>query len=539
MRCVFPRLIRRWIDDAKGVCTGLRSERSMMRLRYSLLGAFVFCMAAHAFAYFNFAPIHDGVNYVSSFAGIWEVSLGRFMQPTYGKLHGEYTMPWFSGMLSMLYIGIAAFLVNDLFEVDNRWLALLTAGFLSANATMTCMTMVFPYVSDALAMALLLACAGAYAVIRMPNPVGMLLAGGCFAAAMGLYQSYALVGGLLLVLYAMLQAVSDRKVFAHQARSWLYYAGAVVLTAVLYGAAFRLLLIHYQAEVAPVTSYNSPARLASLDWRSFPEQIRKAYESFAGYFFGEHGVRLTPIQQGDIGLFALSGVLFVAYAVKERLPVPNVLLIAAGALLFPGAALAVSILTQDEKIYFLTAHALFLMYPALLSMLERLRFSAKDGQSIRLFARSRVLRACVFVLCGCILFGNIRYSNEMYTYRSAQYDKTISFITRLMERIDSVPEYERNETEVVLVGYTSAGLSNLKAPKGWEWMGGLYITSITYPQVLRSFAHMMGEQMNISLDDSEEMRYASMEAVKAMPCFPSPECCRMIDGKLVVKLTEY
>lgn len=89
------------------------------------------------------------------------------------------------------------------------------------------------------------------------------------------------------------------------------------------------------------------------------------------------------------------------------------------------------------------------------------------------------------------------------------------------------------------MGYTSAGLSNLKAPKGWEWMGGLYITSITYPQVLRSFAHMMGEQMNISLDDSEEMRYASMEAVKAMPCFPSPECCRMIDGKLVVKLTEY
>lgn len=26
----------------------------MMRLRYSLLGAFVFCMAAHAFAYFYF-----------------------------------------------------------------------------------------------------------------------------------------------------------------------------------------------------------------------------------------------------------------------------------------------------------------------------------------------------------------------------------------------------------------------------------------------------------------------------------------------------
>ena len=539
MRCRVQRMIRRTMDDAKGVYTDLRSDRSRMRLRYSLLGAFVFGMAAHAFAYFNFAPIHDGVNYVSSFAGLWEVSLGRFMQPTYGKLHGEYTMPWFSGMLSMLYIGLAAFLVNDLFEVDNRWLALLTAGFLSANATMTCVNMVFSYLVDALSMALLLACAGAYAVIRMPNPAGMLLASGCFAAAMGLYQSYALVGGLLLVLYAMLQVVSDRHVFAHQARCWLYYAGAVALTVIVYGAAFKLLLIHYQTDVAPLSSYNSPARLSSLDWKSFPAKIREAYAGFAGYFFGEHGVRLTPMQKGDIGLFALSGTLFLAYAVKERLPVPNVLLIAAGVLLFPGAALAVSILTQSEKIYFLTAHALFLMYPALLSMLERLRFSTKDGQSVRLFARSRVFRACVFVLCGCILFGNIRYSNEMYTYRSAQYDKTISFVTRLMERIDSVPGYERNKTEVVVVGYTSAGLSNLKAPKGWEWMGGLYITSITYPQVLRSFALMMGEQMNISLDDSEEIRYSSMETVKSMPCFPAPDCCRMIDGKLVVKLTEY
>ena len=62
MRCSCPRFARRMIGDAKDVYSSLRSERSIGRLRYSLLGAFVFCMAAHAFAYFNFAPVHDGVN---------------------------------------------------------------------------------------------------------------------------------------------------------------------------------------------------------------------------------------------------------------------------------------------------------------------------------------------------------------------------------------------------------------------------------------------------------------------------------------------
>lgn len=539
MRCSCPRFARRMIGDAKDVYSSLRSERSIERLRYSLLGAFVFCMAAHAFAYFNFAPVHDGVNYVSHFAGTWEVSLGRFLQPMYGNLRGEYTMPWLGGVLSMLYIGLAAFLVNDLFDVENRWVALLTAGFLSANATMTNLTMVFSYAADAFALALLLACAGAYAAIRLPDAAGVLLASGCFAASMGLYQSYALVGGLLMVLYAMLQAVCGRQTIAQQARSWLRYAAAVAMTAAVYFAAYKLFLYRYGTKMAPASSYNSPARLAFLEAESLKQQIRAAYASFAEYFFGAGCGELTLMQKGDIALFALGGALFAAYAVKERLPVSSVLLTAAGVLLFPGAALAVSILAQHGRIYFLTAHALFLMYPALLAMLERLRFSAKDGQSVRPFARSRALRACVFVLCGCILFGNIRFSNEMYTFRAVQYDKTISYVTRLLERIDSVPAYERGKTEVVFTGYSSAGLSNLKEPEGWEWMEGMNNSSITYLQVLRSFIYMMGERMNIPLDYSGLPDYASMEEVKAMPSFPAQGCCRMIDGRLLVKLTGY
>jgi len=76
-------------------------------------------------------------------------------------------------------------------------------------------------------------------------------------------------------------------------------------------------------------------------------------------------------------------------------------------------------------------------------------------------------------------------------------------------------------------------------PDGWEWMEGMNNSSITYLQVLRSFIHMMGEQMNIPLDYSGLPDYASMEEVQAMPAFPASGCCRMIDGRLLVKLMGY
>lgn len=536
MKYACPRFVRGSIGEARQVYGSLRSERSIERLRYSLLGAVVFCMMAHAFAYFNFAPVHDGVNYVGHLAGKWEVSIGRFLQPVYGELRGEYTMPWLSGMLSMLYIGLAAFLVNDLFEVENRGLMLLTAGFLSANATMTNLTMVFSYAADVFALALLLACAGAYAVIRMPNLLGILLSGGLLAVSMGLYQSYALVGGLLLVLEAMLQAACDRRAFAHQARRWLCEAAAVAVTVVFYLAAYRLFLHRYGTQMAAASAYNSPARLATLDVKALLPKMHEAYASFAEYFFGAGCARRTLMQKGDIALFALGGAVFAVHAVKERLPVRNLLLIAAGLLLFPGAAQVASILTQHGKIHFLTAHALFLMYPALLALLERIGPAAGDGRS--LFARSGMLRACVMALCALILFGNIRYSNEMYTFRSVQYDKTVSYVTRLVERITTVPGYERGKTEVVFTGYSSAGLVNLEEPDGWEWMEGMNNSAITYVQVLSSFIRMMGEPMNIPLYDSSLPDYAAMDEVKAMPAFPAPDCCRMVDGRLLVKLTD-
>ena len=66
----------------------LLGEESKRRLLYAMLGAVLFSLAAHAYAYFSFAPLHDAVNYIDYHSGAWEISLGRYLEPLYGMIRG-------------------------------------------------------------------------------------------------------------------------------------------------------------------------------------------------------------------------------------------------------------------------------------------------------------------------------------------------------------------------------------------------------------------------------------------------------------------
>jgi len=525
----------RWYRDLRHVYNGLCSERAKIVFKYSMLGAILFGMAANAFAYFNFAPMHDAVNYVDHLAGGWEISLGRFLQPIYGRIRGEFLTPWLNGMLSMFYIGLASFLVNDLFDIEKPWMSMLTAGFLSANATVTSQLMMFSYISDVLALALLLASMGAYFVIRIPNFTGSVFASIAFAASMGLYQSNVVFGGLLLVLYTMIEAICEKHLLQKQWKNWIRYAGTVLLTALIYFGMYRYFTWSYGVNMASASSYNSPARLTTLDWRETLSSVCEAYDSFFEYFFGIGEKETNLIQRGTAALFILTTVMLVIRTFRKKLPVFNCVMILGGAMLFPGIAQAVSILVRGDRIYFLTTHALFLMYPFAIGILNKAGLKSECVIGCT-HIKERLFRGIIYLICGIILFGNIRFSNEMYSFRTVQYDKTVSYVTRLMERIDSVPGYKRNETEVVFSGYLSAKLNNLEEPDGSQWIGGISGTAITYLQGLRSFIHMMGEKMNIPLDYSEFPDYGEMEEVRAMPEFPDPGCCKMIDGRVLVKL---
>lgn len=524
----------RTLDDLRRALTSAEAKQRML---YAMLGAVLFSLAAHGYAYFGFAPLHDAVNYIDYHSGAWEVSLGRFLEPLYGAIRGKYTMPWLSGMLSMLYTGVAAFFISDLLEIKNRWLVMMIAGFLTANATMTDAVLEYASFADMYALALMLASIGAYMIIRVPGLTGAGLGMVFYLGSLGIYQSYIFIGVQLMIQHVLHQALRERRLIKNSLLSWLRMAAVMAATlaayVVLYKGAMRL----YGINSVP-SSYNSPSALLSMSAADILGYIRAAYVSFGTYFFGYNELTLSAFNVLCIVMTAAAGIMLIVYIWRERLPLLNIALIAAIVAAFPLMAQVTSILTRAQVVYFIAAPGMMLLFPFLLDLLASPVLEGVHTQRERLFARSKWMRAAVYALCGALLFVSIRVSNGLYTYQRVQYDKTHSYLTRLMERIDTSEGYIPGETEVVFIGFLSSSLVNLDAPEGAEWMSGLNRTGVTYMMIFESYFEMLGEKVNVLIDHSALPDYAKMDEVRAMPAYPQADCTQMIDGRLIVKLSE-
>lgn len=512
-------------------------EQTRIRFKYSYIGAAFFCLAAHGFAYLNFAPSHDVLNYLTNLAGGWEIQLGRFVQVWYETIRGGYLTPWLGCILTILFSGLACFFISDLLEMKNRWVVAASAGLMVANATMTDLVYSFVYVSDAFALALLLSCSGALCIIRLKGWTGTCAGAVLIALGMGMYQSYVLVAAALILFDVMKHALTDRQLWHSQWRVWLRYMLSMMLVAALYFGLYRGLLSFHSIAVTS-TLYNSPANLKTLSIADLLPYVKHAYSSFLAFFFGFRQVHFTLFHLGNWLLFGLGGLWTAVCVWKRKLPLFNICILLLGAMVFPGATQVMSILTKSHTTYFLTTHSLYLMYPGLLAILYGLR--SAEETDVTIHRRSLPVRLAAGVACGLVLFYSCIFSNELYTFKQIQYDKTISHTTRMMDEINRLQGYEYEKTPVVILGSFTPTLHNISEPEGFHWLSGMGNAATTYPMVMQNFVHMLGENMNFHIDGSalyEQSR--AHEEVKDMPSYPKPGYCRMIDGVAVVKLSPY
>ena len=117
-------------------------------------------------------------NFVCSFSSLWEI-------------------PWTTGILCAIYIGIAVAVVAAIFKLKNRisisFLAICMIAFPVVTATMAYMMTVDSYIFS-----LMLVCIGVYLILNYRY--GWLFGGIFFAFSLGIYQAYYCVAFPLIVL---------------------------------------------------------------------------------------------------------------------------------------------------------------------------------------------------------------------------------------------------------------------------------------------------------------------------------------------------
>ena len=498
-------------------------------IKTAVFSTFVFSMFANAFVYFNFYPQHDSINHAFRFAGKWEVSLGRFLLPLYGKIGGDVTLPWLEGIFSILFISFSVYLISEILEFDENWQIILISGFLSANVCITELASTFIYVLSAYMLSVLLACLGTYLLVKNQSVEMKVLAVICLVCSLGLYQGEIVIAIVLLLLVLMKDAFANYR-FTALLKKWIPIGATMICVAVIYYFLYRFSLAVYDIE--PANSYNSLSNLEEISMDALISAGIGCYKAFLSFFYGKECVVGTIIARSCniiFSLMALIGLLHHLFVC--RMHWYNKIIMIMVILVFPGIVCMMDIIMLQENLDFYILYALFMNYIACLLIIKE---CTKELQSIHC---SGIVKRGAVICFTLIMFQNILFSNQTYVYQKVLYDRATSITGRILNNIDSCPEYEAGVTEVVLIGTLQKNDELAKLTENRSLSGG-NVLSITYNQTFGSFVTILGSKFNWNSDAELMKEYRQKEEIINMPSYPKDGYWKMIDDKMVIKLSK-
>ena len=248
-------------------------------------------LLAHAYRFFNFLPIWDSIY---NFTGVGSTyTLGRWFLGYAGLITSMFDLPWVNGAFSLFYISIVVILLTEMFEIKNKGMIVLCAAIFVSFPTVVS-SFAYMYTADAYLLAFLLATLAVYltwCVKKWGTIAGMV----CLAFAMGIYQAYATVAIVLVLLYIIRQFVIEKLDFLEAVRKDLKYLGMLVGGAVLYAVILKITLIRYNITLP---GYQGIGALGIMSLGQYKAALQKTLYHFRLILAGL-GTRFTASRQAD------------------------------------------------------------------------------------------------------------------------------------------------------------------------------------------------------------------------------------------------
>lgn len=386
------------------------------------------------------------------------------------------------------------------------------------------------YVEDAYMLSFFLACLAVYILTCTCETrlfLRLIIAVCCIVISLGLYQAYITIA---VALFAFLigKDTLNKDIDHSTFLKWILYVISLVIGLGIYFVLYKAILSF--TGISPANSYNSVENLNSLQLENIISYSKIAYTNFGKFFWGI---------KTDLGFtFALCNVVLTLLAVgalihwlaKEKLSAKNILILLLIGISYPGICMAMGILMGKKSIYFLTSYAIFLIYPVYVSAIE------KYGKKLSLHV---IASGCAFI----ILFLNIIYSNGAYVYQKILYDRSMVVMTKVLGDITETENYILAETPVVLIGsFYSIPIENIEEideiDNKYKALSAFSKISITYNQTFQSMCNLLGYPIILESDSEIIEEYQNEKVVQTMPAYPQAGYCQIVDGHLIIKISE-
>ena len=467
-------------------------------------------------------PNHDGLDSMHFDQNM--ITSGRWFLTVACGVSSYFTLPWLIGLLSMVYLALAAVALVEFLGIKKAATIILVSGLLVAFPAIAS-TFAYVFTMDGYMMALCLAVLSV--TLTKKYKLGFVAGAACLACSMGIYQAY-LPFAVLLCIYGILMIAMEEGAVKDKIFRSLRYLYMGIAGVAGYYIILQVLLRIQGKELA---SYQGINGMGAVEKNGLLTTIVKMYKDFAAFTI--RGNVLSNNAFSEIAILSLMFLMIVTLLqliIKKRWW-KKIRLYVFFALLIIGLPVATNIIliVSPDVTYHVLMRCQWVLYPILMiGFVERYGcHSARDNWKEWL----------VLITAGVLVWNFAVTDNIAYSNLQKKYEKTYAYCVRLLDRIEQTEGYYQG-IPIAMIGvvggesYPTTDIS-WKVTSGLLGMNGdsLLYTGNNYELFIK---HYLGASLNILPPESMAEMYYSPE-YREMDSFPAADSIRIIDGVMYIK----
>ena len=496
-----------------------------LRYRICFFSSLLWGLFAHGFMMANKLSFHDDIN---NFGVGATFHFGRWMLSVFGVssrvLFGtsNFSLPWFSGIICILILAIAACFILKTFDIYTPILCIAMPGiiitFPSITAVYGFMFFGIHYCIDVLFTVL-----SVYFFCRKKNVYGFLFGGIFFTWAIGIYQSLISFELSLLILYMIKEVIETEKAFKDFIKEGLYYIGCCILSLIAY-----LLITKITCAVMhePLADYKGINNFGITSVSGYITRIIQAYKVVFLILNDPHSNVFPTYTMKIIWIlvitFEIFYTLYITFKSKNKIRVLQIIILL---ILLPLGLGFTYVMAETVSVLQMYSHTI--PFILLLIILEKLLF-IQNKQKIIAYIVS------IIFFFSCIYY--VRFANICYFKLDFQQQQAIGYYTTLISRIQNLENYT-DELPVAFLNIQNINDKTISHVPQYD-----FVTLIPYNDSNQEFLS------NYKWDDFMKMwcgyepdylkdttKLEKNPLVQDMPSYPDSGSIKIIDNIIVVK----
>lgn len=471
-------------------------QRIRKQWRICFFSALLFGLIAHLYRLTNWLPNWDGL--VFRYDASDMAHFGRCFLGLANSLTSYYELPWLNGLLSLVYIALAAVCVCVLFSAERPVTCILIGGMMAVFPTVTS-TMTYTYTADGYCLGLLCACLAALLLSRGGKwsvPAILLI-----IFSYGIYQAYIAVTIVLLLVHLADGLMFQGEQPLHSLKKALRFLVCGILGSAGYWLSLQAILSVTGTELS---DYQGIGDAFSFSSSALVTAAKLCVKRFFSFFFDfSEGLNFYSLL--NLLLFAFL-IFFSLYALFRLRPFSP---------WYRGALLLVYLTALPfgaSVLYFLNSevdyHNLMTMGYFAFPLMFILLYERMDGLSSRLLYFKNW---SVLLLSSAMIFNFIVIANVSYHELQMAYERSYGTAIRIADRIEQTDGASECQTLAVFGALPGSEAYSLNLPPD--------ITGSTSGYIIRADDPIVNQSvLTATLNDycGTDFRFASSEEKDAL-----------------------